>query len=63
MASAARLHTLLHEVAWTTGSELTGELGLEVLRFERGTPVVSADLRRLLDACMATVRQRWPHIQ
>ncbi len=32
---ADRLHVLLHEVAWTTGSEMLGELGQELKRIER----------------------------
>lgn len=36
---ADRLHVLLHEVAWTTGSELLGELGQELKRIElEGSP-------------------------
>ncbi len=60
---AARLHTLLHEVAWTTGSELIGELGLAILAFERSGPTVSSDLRRLLDSCMSFVGRVWPDIK
>jgi len=60
---ADRLHTLLHKVAWTTGSELIGELGLAILAFERSTPAVSSDLRRLLDFCSGVVRRRWPDIK
>ncbi len=29
-----RLHYLVHTVAWTTGSELLGELGLELKRIQ-----------------------------
>jgi hypothetical protein len=61
--SAARLHALLHETAWTTGSELIGELGLALLAFERSTPVIGHELRRALERCMGRVRQVWPDIK
>jgi len=43
---AQRLHYLLHEIAWTTGSELMGELGLAIVKFQRGDPSVSPALQR-----------------
>ena len=59
---AKRLHALLHEVAWTTGSELLGELGLVISAFERGRPKASPDLRSLLDSCFKVVKEVWPRI-
>ena len=32
---ADRLHYLIHKVAWTTGSELVGELGQEIIKLRR----------------------------
>ena len=32
---AERLHFLIHKVAWTTGSELLGELGQEITKLHR----------------------------
>ena len=61
--AAAKLHALLHEAAWTTGSELMGELGLAILEFERSAPTIGSSLRRHLDACMSEVRRAWPDIQ
>jgi hypothetical protein len=60
---AARLHALLKEVAWTTSSELWGELGLEILAFERSGAAASPDLRRRIDTCMRSVRRVWPDIK
>jgi len=60
--AAQRLNTLLHEIAWTTGSELIGELGLEILAFEDSTPNVSPELQMLLSRCMRMVRRVWPDI-
>jgi len=60
---AYKLNLLLHKVAWTTGAELIGELGLAILAFQRSTPVVSPELQRLLDSCISLVRRRWPDIK
>lgn len=59
---AQRLHTLLHEVAWATGSELMGELGLEILTFQRSAQSLSPELQALLGRCMDIIRQVWPDI-
>ncbi len=60
---AAKLDYLLRKVAWTTGSELLGELGLEIIRFQKGHATVTAKLRRSVDSCMDTVRRVWPNIK
>jgi len=60
---AQTLHTLLHEVAWTSESELTGELGLEILRFQRSDRKASPALQELLHRCMAAVKKVWPNIE
>jgi hypothetical protein len=58
-----RLHVLLHEVAWTTSSELMGELGLEILIFQRSPQSLSPELQELLCRCMDVVKQVWPDIE
>jgi hypothetical protein len=58
-----RLHVLLHEVAWTTGSELMGELGLEILTFQRSAQSLSPELQKLLCRCMDVVKKVWPAIE
>ncbi len=60
---AARLDCLLHKVAWTTGSELLGELGLEILGFQNSQPTVTKELRQLLGSCLEIVRRVWPDIK
>lgn len=60
---ADTLDSLLHRTAWTTGSELTGELGLALLSFQRDTPSISSTLRPQLELCMRFVRQDWPDIK
>jgi hypothetical protein len=64
LETALRLHTLLHETAWTTGSELIGELGLVILGFERTvSEPLSPELREALRICMYEVRKVWPGIR
>ena len=60
---ATKLHRLLHEVAWTSSSELIGELGLALLAFERATPAMGSALRLLVDRCLHSVRKVWPDIE
>jgi hypothetical protein len=60
---AQRLHVLLHEVAWTTGSELMGELGLEILTFQRSAQSLSAESQNLLCRCLDVVKTVWPDIE
>jgi hypothetical protein len=44
VSTADKLDFMLHRVAWTTGSELLGELGAEILRFQQSAQSVSAEL-------------------
>src|SRR5207248_8854141 len=46
---AGRVDSILNHVAWTTGSELVGELGAAIRGFERAQPVVSPSLRSALN--------------
>ena len=57
------LHHRLHVVAWTTGSELLGELGSVILQFQRSTPSVSATLQQTLTRSLEMVRRVWPDIR
>lgn len=60
-AEADRLHVLLHEVAWTTGSELLGELGQELKKIEqRGTAKPSGDTGEKITECFRMVFRVWP---
>ena len=54
---AEKVDFILNHVAWTTGSELTGELGAAIRDFERTQPAVSPSLRSSLDTCMQAVRR------
>ena len=46
---ARRLHTLMHEIAWTTGSELLGEL---VLALKEMKGKQSHELMREINECL-----------
>lgn len=61
-ATARKLDEMLH-LAWTTGSELIGELGLEILAFQRTTPEAGPELHDTISRCMAMVRRVWPDIK
>jgi hypothetical protein len=58
--AAQDLDVMLNQVAWTTGSELTIELGVVIRDFERSRPDVSSLLRSSLDDCIRVVRRVWP---
>lgn len=59
--AADRLHVLLHEVAWTTGSELIGELGLELKRIEsEGSLKKSPKSLETIEKCFRMVFREWP---
>jgi hypothetical protein len=60
---AQKLDEMLHRVAWTTGSELIGELGLEILAFQQMTPELPVELQGAMSRCMAMVKRIWPDIQ
>lgn len=58
---AERLHVLLHEVAWTTGSELLGELGQQLKEIEQvGSPKLSGDTGEKIAECFRMVFRVWP---
>ncbi len=58
---ADRLHVLLHEVAWTTGSELIGELGQALKKIEKeGSPTRSANSAQKIEECFRMVGRVWP---
>ena len=52
---AGRVDSILNHVAWTTSSELVGELGAAIRDFERAQPVVSPSLRSALEQCARIV--------
>ncbi len=58
--TANKLDFMLHRVAWTTGSELIGELGLEILAFRKRVSDISAELQHALEKCLSMVRTIWP---
>jgi len=61
-STADKLDFILHRVAWTTGSELLGELGAEILRFQQSTPSASGAVQKSLNRSLDMVRRVWPDI-
>jgi hypothetical protein len=52
------------KTAWTTSSELIGELGSNILAFEKERrDLLDSELRHSIDECMAVVRKIWPDIR
>ena len=60
--TADKLDSLLHLEAWTSSSELVGELGLEIVAFDRSASNVPAEVQNGLKRCLAIVRKVWPDI-
>ena len=60
-AHADGLHSLLHKTAWTTGSELLGELGLKLRAIEHeNTGQLSADSRLRIKEANRIIKRTWP---
>jgi hypothetical protein len=53
--AARRVDDLLHHTAWTTGTELRGELRLALRDFRRARPRLSPALRAQLRVCARLV--------
>jgi hypothetical protein len=60
-SDADRLYLLLHEVAWTTGSELVGELGQALSKIEKKeSPSRSVNSAQKIEECFKMVGRVWP---
>jgi len=58
---AERLHFMIHKVAWTTGSELIGELGQTMKEIARNNGGSFSDSTRArMNAAFEMVCQVWP---
>lgn len=58
---ADRLHDLIYKVAWTSGSELLGELGLEMKKLERERgDRFSTPTKAKMDGAWDIVARVWP---
>jgi hypothetical protein len=58
---ADHLYYLIHKVAWTTGSELIGELGQEIKKLVREHgPMLSATTHAKIEAAFDMVKRVWP---
>jgi hypothetical protein len=62
LSDAAGSLSRLKGAAWTTSSEMIGELGLAVLRLQKQRGL-SPELMELCRRCMSEVRKVWPSIR
>lgn len=59
-APAQELHTILHEVAWTTSSELFGELKLVLVRIkEKHRGQLPREVEQDITACVRVIDVAW----
>ena len=60
---AARLRELVHEGAWSSSSEMIGDIGLAILAIRDSAATrLSDEAASLLERCMEIVRRVWPEI-
>ncbi len=60
---AARLRGLVHEGAWSSSSEMIGDIGLAILAIrDSAADRLSDEATRTLDRCTDMVRRVWPEI-
>ncbi len=60
---AEKIRFLMDDVAWTSSSELLGELGKELLRIKKtGMRRLSDESKSKLSASLNVVRKTWPDI-
>ncbi len=60
---AVRLRALVHEGAWSSSSEMIGDIGLAILALrDSATDRLSDEAASTLDRCMDMVRRVWPEI-
>jgi len=61
---ADNLNELLHQIAWTSSSEMLGELGLEILRTEKKYKNrLDPKTSKAVKSCLRVVRKVWPSIK
>lgn len=55
------LHDMIYEIAWTTGSELIGELGQAIKKIRKESPLsLSDDSKKNMREAMEMVKRVWP---
>jgi hypothetical protein len=61
LKEAERVHQTIHEVAWTTGSELLGELGMAIKSMRKESPPgLSDESKKKMREAMRMVKRAWP---
>ena len=64
VAKAEELRGIVHETAWTSSSEMLGEIGLCLLRIQQSLGrVPPAAVNESLARCLKAVRKTWPDIK
>lgn len=63
-AEASELRSMTHETAWTSSSEMLGEIGLWILGIQRSLAgELPAEVKKGLARCLKFVRKTWPDIK
>ena len=63
-ARAEELRGIVHETAWSSGSEMLGEIGLCILRIQQSLGrEPPAEVSEGLARCLKVVRKTWPDIK
>jgi hypothetical protein len=63
-AEASELRSMTHETAWTSSSEMLGEIGLWILGIQRSLAgELPAEVKKGLARCLKFVRKTWPDIE
>ncbi len=61
---ARSLQEVVYETAWSSSSEMVGEIGLAILRIQQGVGGrVPKEVAKSLQSCLRHVRQVWPGIK
>jgi len=61
LTESDKLHYMIHKVAWTTGSELIGELGEVIKIIKKENPhSLSDDSKKNIRESMEIVKRVWP---
>lgn len=60
VTESKKLDYLLHKVAWTTGSELLGDIGGEITDIDSNALQLSSKTKAVMKECLRMVEQVWP---
>ncbi|MFB3923555.1 MAG: hypothetical protein ACE145_17670 [Terriglobia bacterium] len=61
---AEELRKIVHGTAWSSSSEMLGEIGLCILRIQRDAGAkLPKEIQIGLERCLGAVRETWPAIK